>query len=74
MRKLLLGLLFIVVTISNAITQCPLNIGESPIVSNNGLKLYFPFNGNISNQGLGNNTAFLSGATYNTPLSFQLIN
>ena len=33
-------------------------------MSNNGLKLYLPFNGNVSNQGLGNNTAILSGATY----------
>ena len=54
-------------------SQCPLNINESPILNNNGLVLYFPFNGNVQNYGNGSNTATLSGATYTSGICGQAL-
>ncbi|RLD66709.1 MAG: hypothetical protein DRI84_04215 [Bacteroidetes bacterium] len=51
--------------------QCPLDLGQSPNVSTNGLTIYFPFNGNVTNQGSGSYTATVSGATYSTGICGQ---
>ncbi len=51
--------------------QCPLDIYETPILNNNGLVLYLPFNGNVQNFGSGTNSATLSGATYSSGICGQ---
>ena len=51
--------------------QCPLDIGQLPTINTNGLILYFPFNGNATNQGSGSYTTTVSGATYTTGICGQ---
>jgi len=55
------------------VAQCPLNLGETPTVSDSGLVLYFPFNGNVQNYGSGSNTATLSGALFSNGICGQAL-
>ena len=48
----------------SAKAQCPLDIHQTPTLNTNGQILYFPFNGNATNQGSGSYSATVSGATY----------
>ena len=64
--------LFIGLSLSNSVkSQCPLDIGQTPILNDNGLILYFPFNNNVQNFGDSNYTATLSGATYTNGICGQ---
>jgi gliding motility-associated-like protein len=69
-KILILFLVFSLLTLYS-FAQCPLDIGQSPTVSNTGQILYFPFNGNATNQGSGSYTATVSGATYTTGICGQ---
>ena len=51
--------------------QCPYDILQLPSVNTNGMLLYYPFNGNTTNQGSGSYTATVSGSTYGSGICGQ---
>ena len=68
--KVLLRLLFIFISYLT-IAQCPIDLYQNPTVSNNGMLLYYPFDGNTTNQGSGTNSATVNGPVYSTGICGQ---
>ena len=66
-------LFLLIIYTQKSYAQCPLDLNQIPAVNTNGMQLYFPFNGNVSNQGSGSYTAQLSGAVYTPGICGQAL-